>query len=629
MTAQQRSGRKNKQKPRAKGQLNRSQLITTYGPGAMLDLPDESVLIPGLNHWQRGRKITEPRLIRYLQNHLGLKKLSLHEPPLDDEGDTQTGPGINTLLFPLWFVGLIDETLERDGKTYRTRPLFKHDYLQSGKAHLPPYGKMSVTPLRFVRACENGHLDDIDWYYFLYGAEAKPHRGEQLWLDEGGSGNDLSEVFIRNDDGTRYERLTKATRPDTAILGKCNGAVPWIGYYVQEECNDQQSKLLIRSASNAYFSQKVTSIWLPEQKNPLRDLLRENQAQMSGFNEALFLMVYQQGDIWEEVRKTWSGAQAWAEYQSLTNAAPSPERPSLKDEEFAAFADGPMEIGGLYPTETKPTDDHRFHARKRRLDNLPDWLTSRVKNITLVHRLTEVVAQIGFTRFKPDMPEINGQYKRRPKNTPTLTDPEPITWLPAIENQGEGVFLEFCPDAIEAWLQQEGTQKRTESLKRGFALWKDRNDAGERQFPGAAFYMLHSLAHLLITAVSVSCGYSATALKERIYALPEKRGYGILIYTWSSASEGTLGGLIEVARRFEDSLRYARTLGELCSNDPVCAMHDPQSREEERYLSGAACHGCLLISETCCEQYNNMLDRALVVPTVECRDAAFFDLDDR
>ena len=54
------------------------------------------------------------------------------------------------------------------------------------------------------------------------------------------------------------------------------------------------------------------------------------------------------------------------------------------------------------------------------------------------------------------------------------------------------------------------------------------------------------------------------------------------------------------------------------------AQHDPVNPHEERFLHGAACHGCLLIAETSCERRNEMLDRALVVPTVTVPDAAFF-----
>jgi hypothetical protein len=86
----------------------------------------------------------------------------------------------------------------------------------------------------------------------------------------------------------------------------------------------------------------------------------------------------------------------------------------------------------------------------------------------------------------------------------------------------------------------------------------------------------------------------------------------------------TLGGLIQVGRRIHEHIKAALELGELCSNDPVCAQHEPENTHECRFLHGAACHGCLLIAETSCEQHNEFLDRALVVPTVENLGIEFF-----
>lgn len=102
----------------------------------------------------------------------------------------------------------------------------------------------------------------------------------------------------------------------------------------------------------------------------------------------------------------------------------------------------------------------------------------------------------------------------------------------------------------------------------------------------------------------------------------------ILLYTASPDAEGTLGGLVQVADRMGQYLRQAVALGELCSNDPVCAQHEPDNREESRLLLGAACHGCLLLPESSCERRNDFLDRSLVVPTVDSDGPAFFDGDD-
>ena len=134
--------------------------------------------------------------------------------------------------------------------------------------------------------------------------------------------------------------------------------------------------------------------------------------------------------------------------------------------------------------------------------------------------------------------------------------------------------------------------------------------------------MLHSLSHLLIAAISLDCGYSSSAIRERIYVTDA--GCGVLLYTGSFDAEGTLGSLVEAGRRIEQHLANALDLARLCSNDPVCAQHRPDNQQEERYLHGAACHGCLLIGETSCERRNEYLDRALVVATVEEHGAEFF-----
>ena len=100
---------------------------------------------------------------------------------------------------------------------------------------------------------------------------------------------------------------------------------------------------------------------------------------------------------------------------------------------------------------------------------------------------------------------------------------------------------------------------------------------------------------------------------------------GILLSTGTSGSEGTLGGLVEQGRALRGHLRRAWDLGKLCSNDPVCGTHSPKDDLAERFLEGAACHGCLFVAECSCERFNRYLDRALVVPTIgHPRELAFF-----
>ena len=69
-------------------------------------------------------------------------------------------------------------------------------------------------------------------------------------------------------------------------------------------------------------------------------------------------------------------------------------------------------------------------------------------------------------------------------------------------------------------------QQRGRQLAAGFDGWQHEHQGTHRQFPGLPYIMLHSLSHLLITAVSLECGYPASSIRERIYALPNV-GYGV------------------------------------------------------------------------------------------------------
>ena len=172
-------------------------------------------------------------------------------------------------------------------------------------------------------------------------------------------------------------------------------------------------------------------------------------------------------------------------------------------------------------------------------------------------------------------------------------------------------------------------EARAELLMAGFKAWQASHPTSKREFPGIAYYLLHTFAHLLMTAISLDCGYPASSLRERIYALPAQgtlpNRYGVLILTSSSDAEGTLGGLVEASRRIKDYIKKSLELAALCSNDPICAHHHPGEHDHAPML-GAACHGCLLVPETSCEQRNEFLDRALVVPTVESSGAEFFKI---
>jgi hypothetical protein len=171
-------------------------------------------------------------------------------------------------------------------------------------------------------------------------------------------------------------------------------------------------------------------------------------------------------------------------------------------------------------------------------------------------------------------------------------------------------------------------RSRGDQLDRGISRYRDRYGV-EVERPGLAYVLLHSLAHALMEQIVLECGYPLSSLKERVYAFAAPRPdmpdrFGILLYTASAGAQGTLGGLVEIASRIPEILSSVQDRMRLCSNDPVCADHDPSVAGDERSLQGAACHACLLVPETSCEARSVYLDRALLIETVAQAGAALF-----
>lgn len=597
---------------RPHGQIRQSQLLTSFGPGSMLELPDHSVLVGGLDTWSAGGdEIIEPRLVdklkRLFEPPLQVLKLYTPPPDLDDPSAPQTG--ITAWQFPEWFITQ-DVDADASGGLVRARMLVHRRMLTKGKFIDDSKKKRTVVPVRFVRACRAGHIGDIDWYNFAHGGDTDCRR--QLWIEERGTTGDLGEVWVRCECGHGERNMLQASEQRLRALGHCDGNRPWLGPYTKEKCGEP-NRLLIRTASNAYFSQIMSVISLPDRNENVREAVEtvwdfigevedvgELKYERKKAKVHAVLDGYSDDDIFAEV-KVRRG-------QSLQHSK------SVKQAEMETLSSQKAELGDDRP-------DGNFYARTLPKDgwNAP-WMKD-IERVVLVHRLREVIAQVGFTRFEAISPDIDGELEMGVRRA-SMTRDDP-TWLPAIENRGEGIFIQFNKKAVENWLKRKDVIKRGEVLERGHQIWAEEHKSSKREFTGLPYILMHSFSHLMVTAVSLECGYPASSIRERIYAIPDA-GYGILLFTATSDAEGTLGGLVEVGRRVHEHVRNALELGELCSNDPVCAQHDPANPHERRYHHGAACHGCLLISETSCEQHNEFLDRALVVPTVDNLGVEFF-----
>lgn len=591
---------------KAHGQIRRSQVITTWGPGALMDLPRYAAIVGGLDtSWPATaalEEIFEPRLSRKLQDMTGVVSPRLYAPPAASDDPRAPGLGLGVWRFPEWF--LVQEEPGQEERE-RSRRLV---HLRALDARSRFEGR-PVVPTRFVRACPKGHVDDLDWYQFVHGPDDTCRR--QLWLDERGTVGDLTDLFVRCECG-KSRGMHEATALEVNPLGTCRGARPWLGRHAREDCK-QPSRLLIRTAANAYFPQVLSVLSLPDRGTGVQTVVGELWDDLQIVEDAAglaflkkkprladLLAPFADHEVLEAIRERKAGRTA--------------ERP-VKLVELDAILAAPEGFG-----EDVPLDEN-FHARR-----LPDgaWRRSgqfrEIASVIQLHRLREVMALTGFTRFEAVSPDINGEYEGDVERAEIALEPR---WFPAVENRGEGIFILLEPDAMRRWLSEPPVQSRIDGLVSGHRRWAERRKS-KRDFPGGPYVLLHTLSHLLIQSLAMRCGYPASSIRERIYADSAGGRYGLLLYTGTPDAEGTLGGLVQQARHLEAHLAHALRMAELCSNDPVCAHHEPGESLEERWLHGAACHGCALIAETSCEMHNDYLDRALVVPTLAPLRAAFF-----
>jgi len=224
---------------------------------------------------------------------------------------------------------------------------------------------------------------------------------------------------------------------------------------------------------------------------------------------------------------------------------------------------------------------------------------------------------LGFMRNDSPEPDVN-----EPKKIVWLESDGYENWLPAIEVHGEGIFIEFNHTTISKWLEENSElPKRSEKFSSLYASWIESKGWEVRDEKDIVYVMLHTFAHLLIKQLSLQSGYSSVAIKERIYC--GKNMAGVLLYTGSTDQEGSLGGLVEMGSI--DKLRplIVDALEEaiFCSNDPSCASLEPS---EDNQLNGCACFACSMVAETSCETGNRLLDRSLLVKTIDSKYSPFF-----
>lgn len=603
-------------------EIRLSQMIMGFGPGAMIDLPSRSIIVGGLPLWRQQiepRIIIEPRLQEMLERSLTQSgrlpagvRLTLRQPPYATNDGDRMKRDVPALVFPLWFVCDPESgTTPSAGGSRRRMVQWKEMEWASGKFK-DGTKTISVTPMRFVAACKKGHMQDINWRGLVHRGQGQAGCRSAMWFLDRGTSADPKDLSIECDCGARVEFEYLFAE---GILGGCNGHQPWLGDQSVDAngCNENL-KLLVRGATNAYFPQAANVIALPVDADHIGDIIKANLASLAkltsvdqlvgvlSFNQALSSMF---GAV--------DPVQVFARIQEL-KGADSPATPiasSPKVAEFDILASGKDVIG-------INSIDSRLHAKTLKDDEWKsgDILERLLFRVVAVKRLTEVTCLYGFTRLEPAPVASDGSLEEVLLAVEGASLGE-ADWLPAIEQNGEGIFLQFDPAVVSAIVQSKLNSDRVRELRLAYEDWagKFKNSP---TFPGGAYTFLHSLSHALMSEIALQCGYPATSIKERVYALPTDNTQGaigrlgILIYTSASGAQGSLGGLVAMAPKIVNLLGAAVEKMQVCSNDPICSDSTPQAHFDGSLVNGAACNACLLVPETSCEMRNMLLDRLML-----------------
>jgi len=384
-----------------------SQFLSTYGPGAMLDLPDHAVIMSGLDDWpgsdQEARTIHEVRLSRLIRqalpNRFSLPPRLMTPPPHDAAARIRRPVPVR--VFPQWFVANVSPEGAHIGAAHETvRPMIEYDSVSEkgpkGMLHKFPGGsaKSGLNPIRFVASCPNGHLEDIDWRSVVHRRSGgRDCRKALSWVESGVSA-DPDAIRIRCACGSQ---VSLAELHIEGFLGTCTASHPWLNPRRQsgDECREAL-RLLARSATNAYFPQTVSIISLPAQADALTDLLDGNWTTI-----AKFLTMPGRADV---VRTLLSPRLDGASDDEIDRAIDriaagdttdaSNDDPRIEEFERLGARHGAIGQDGaaspLYGERLPRKEVDRGAVAARLIDE-----------IVRVHRLREVACLYGFTRLEP------------------------------------------------------------------------------------------------------------------------------------------------------------------------------------------------------------------------------------
>lgn len=617
--------------------LRRGQLVTTFGPGALVISPEgETAIIGSLDKWFYDKndnrvenldeyEIHEPRL----RSLLKVKRLLL--PPDYRAGYQYKGGGnsytpqntdifIPMLRFPMWHYCPTCHTLHQAPLSSRS------SVLDCKKCEKPK--RMVQVP--FIMVCKEGHISDFPWVEWTHRDEnSKCDKLMQLISTGGailesmkvvcecGKERSLRGIMSRKtlsiDDETDVSYLSKELNANDSLY-KCPGRKIWYGSDEKSQCSHSPI-VSLKNSVNVYMPETISAIHLPgEHTTEVEEIINlfEQQHITSSFLEDFVRMemkIKMCRKFLPPEAKKYSDSEielailfiegAKEKDASVDNVNVKNAEMTLRKREFETLV---SEVDTDSLKVKKEWDINQKNAYE---------VSSYFQNLNRVTKLKETIALIGFKRLVSDETSSSKNYVEKGKallfKEPSLRE---NNWLPAYKVYGEGIFFTLRKDLLDEWEQKPEVLSYMEKIyhrleKKGIVL--DLSLVNPRSI------LLHTLAHLIIDELSLTCGYNAASLRERLF-LQEDQG-GVLIYTSSGDIEGTFGGLVRMGKmkNFFTVVNRALEKARWCSSDPVCSEIGKSAGQGFNGLNGAACHNCTHLPETSCELGNIYLDRTFLI----------------
>lgn len=577
--------------------IRKSQVISPWGIGAIVPFPrNRSMMIAGLDMWDYGDDekpylIDDERLARYI----GVRQL--REPPVETREGVRTGLSLPAILFPLWHYCPIC------GKMKLLKTGSDDQFCKGPDSK--PHAEERMIPERFVAICPHGHIQDFPIMEWVHnGSDPDDMVHHEITRSTGGSSTTLAAVKYRCSCGAKRSMIGATRDGALADIGVyCQGNRPWLGKS-HEEC-DQQLKVVQAGGSNVWFPITRSSIWIPPTGGNA-----ELQRGIEKQREVLESAVGPDGQLEPAVAKVIAGMlhtdvmtleKEWELFKARIDGVRGDDSMTEEDyrsDEYRALLSG------------QGSDRSSFSCRRIPIDSYGQDLSHYFSGITLVRKLQETRAFVGFSRVEPNV-SASCQETLRQLSTAGLS------WAPAIRVFGEGIFFQFDAKRVQEWSERQAVKERASKLTRAY------NKAAQRWGRPVIeirpeYVLIHTLSHLLINRLSYDCGYGSSSIRERIYcdlsstAEAPHEMLGLLLYTASGDSEGSLGGLVRMGEpgHLEGVVWRALEDAIWCSSDPVCSQSEGQGPDS---CNLAACHNCALLPETCCENGNRLLDRLMVV----------------